>query len=119
MPIRRNGWALGTFRIAMQSPSPLRQRVVSRLRFAFVFVETSAGFATEHLPVAQPKQDRGNVIAPPVRLLKCVANIDCDIDANFVDQSQWAHRHTPLQKRIVDLTSVYTALEKSPRINQT
>src|SRR5260370_21143057 len=116
MPIWRNDWALGTFRIAMQSPPPSRQRVVSRLRFAFVFVESSAGFATEHLPVAQPKQDRRNVIATTVCLLECIANVDCNIEADFVDQSQWAHRHTPLQKRIVDLSCVQTALEKFRRI---
>ena len=102
----------------MQSAPPLRQRVVSQMRFAFVFVETAAAFATEHLPVAQPKQNRGNVIATPVCLLQCIANINCDIEANFVDQSQRAHRHTPLQKRVVDLSCVQTALEKFRRIEQ-
>ena len=58
------------------------------------------------------------MIATPVCLLQCSANINCDIDADFVDQSQWAHRHTPLQKRVVDLSCIETALEKFRRIEQ-
>src|SRR6266576_5475697 len=102
MPVRRNDRPFSAFWLAMQSTPPLPERIVRRLRFAFVFIKTSACFAPEHLAVAQPKQDGGNVIAPPVGFLKCVANIDRDIDADFIDETQWTHRHPPLHKRLVD-----------------
>ena len=80
---------------------PLDERFVRPLRFTFIFVKTSACLAAEHLAVAQPKQNRGYVIAPPVRLFQSVANINGNIDADFIDQSQWTHGHAPLHKRIV------------------
>src|SRR5207249_4949805 len=86
--------------------------------FAFVFVKTSAVFAAEHLAIAQPTQDGGNVIASPVCLLKSIANINRDVDADFVDQPQRPHWHTPLHKWIVDLVRVQAAFEKLCSIEQ-
>src|SRR6266700_1227429 len=118
MPVRRNDWPFSAFWVAMQSTPPLRERIVRRLRLAFVFIKTSACFAPEHLAVAQPKQDGRNVIALPVGFLECVANIDGDIDADFIDQPQWSHRHYPLQKSIVDLVRVHTAFKQLRGIEQ-
>ena len=58
------------------------------------------------------------MIASPVRLLKGVANINRDVDADFVDQPQRPHWHTPLHKRIVDLVRVQAAFEKLGSIEQ-
>ena len=58
------------------------------------------------------------MIAPPVRLLKCVANINGDIDADFIDQSQRAHRHAPSNQCIVNSFRLRTALEKLGCIKQ-
>src|SRR6266566_7949113 len=118
MPVRRNDRPFSAFGVAMQSPPPLRKRIISRLRFALVFVKTSACFAPEHLAVAQPKQDGGNLIAPPVGFLECVANIDGDIDADFIDESQWTHPHPPLHKGTVDFVRVHAAFEKFGSVEQ-
>ncbi len=118
MHLRWNGWSLSAFRIATQSPPPLRKRLVNRLRFAFVFVKTSGAFPTPHLALAQPKQDGGNVITPSVCLLQRIANINGDIDADLIDQSQRAHRHPPLHQRMVDFFCVHSAFEQLGRVEQ-
>src|SRR5438034_10614305 len=111
MPVRRNDRPFSAFGVAMQSAPPMRERIVIRLRFALVFVKTSACFAPEHLAVAQPKQEGGNVIAPPVGFLKCVANIDRDIDADFIDEMQWTPRHGPLHTSTVHFLCLHAAFE--------
>ena len=85
MPVRRNVWAFGAFGLAMQCAPPLRERVIARLRFALVFVKPGSGLPAKHLTVTQPQQDGRNVVAPPVSFLKCVADINSDINADFVD----------------------------------
>jgi hypothetical protein len=69
----------------VQSTPPLHQLVVRRLPLALVFVKTRACFAAQHLLVAQPKLDNWDVIALPVSLLECGADIDRNIDADFID----------------------------------
>src|SRR5207247_10320211 len=66
----------------------------------------------------QPEQDSRNVIAPSVGFLKGIANINSDINANFIDQSQRSHRHAPLHKCIIDLVRVQATLEKLDCIQQ-
>ena len=58
------------------------------------------------------------MIVPSVRLFQCIANINSDIDANFVDQPQRPHRHAPLHECIVDLVRVQAALRKLGGIEQ-
>ena len=58
------------------------------------------------------------MIALPVGFLECVANIDGDIDADFIDESQWTHRHPPLHKRLVDFVRVHAAFEKFSGVKQ-
>ena len=84
---RRNIRALGTFRLAVQSASPLCERLVSALRFTLVFVKAGVRFAAQHLTITQPEQNRGNMVALPIGFLKGIADIDANIDADFVDQS--------------------------------
>ena len=98
--------------------APFFKRFVRCLRFAFVFVKASARFAPEHLATAQREKRSGNVITPSVGFLKGIANINSDIDANFIDQSQRSHRHSPCHKRIVDLVRVQSAFKKLRGIEQ-
>src|SRR6266567_4726563 len=118
MPVRRNIRSLCAFGLAVQRAPPLCERLVRHLRFTLIFVKTGGRFAAQHLTVAQPEQHGRNVIAPSVRLFQCIANIDRDIDANFVDQPQRSHRHAPLQKCIIDLVRVQAALEKLGGVEQ-
>src|SRR6266487_869141 len=118
VPVRRNVWAFGAFGLAMQCAPPLRERVIAHLRFALVFVKPGSGLPAKHLTVTQPQQDGRNVVAPPVSFLKCVADINSDIDADFVDQPQWAHRHAPSHKCAINLVRVQATLEELSRIEQ-
>src|SRR5206468_12445619 len=118
MPICRNVRSLSSFGLAVQRAPPLYERVVRRLCFGLVFVKTTPRFSAKHLTFAQPEQDSRNVIAPSVGFLKSIANINSDIDANFIDQSQRSHRHAPLHKCIIDLVRVQAALEKLGGIEQ-
>jgi hypothetical protein len=58
------------------------------------------------------------VIALPVGLLERVTDVNRDIDANFVDQSQRSHRHAPRHQRRIDPLRVHAAFEKSCSIEQ-
>ena len=58
------------------------------------------------------------MIAPSVSFFECIANIHSDIDADFIDQSQRAHRHAPLQQRVVDLLCMQTAFKQFSGIKQ-
>src|SRR5206468_9826210 len=66
VPVRWNIRALGAFEFAVQGAAPLSERVVRRLRFAFVFIKTGATLPSKHLSVAQPEKDGRNVIAAAV-----------------------------------------------------
>src|SRR5213080_3541836 len=118
MPICRNVRSLSSFGLAVQRAPPLYERVVRRLCFGLVFVKTTPRFSAKHLTFAQREQDSRNVIAPSVGFLKGIANINSDIDANFIDQSQRSHRHSPCHKRIVDLVRVQSAFKKLRGIEQ-
>src|SRR5439155_6061187 len=82
------------------------------LRLAFVFVKTASSFATEHSTIVQPMQEGGRVIAPAVGLFQCAGDVNRDVHADLVDQTQWPHRHPPSDKRIVDLLRVHSRLKK-------
>src|SRR5207237_9188559 len=95
MPVVRNDRPFRALRIAVQSTSPLDQRLVRRLRFAFVFAKTPAGFATEHSTIAQPMQDGGSVIATAVGLFQRPGDVNRDVLAALGDQTQRPHWHSP------------------------
>src|SRR3954453_20980482 len=98
MAVRGNVWSFSSLRLTVQATPPLHQLVVRRLLLAFVFVKTCACFAAQHLLIAQPKNDAWDVIALTVSLFECVTDIDRNIDADFIDQSQWSHRHSPFDQ---------------------
>src|SRR5439155_5940820 len=98
MLVRWNVWSFSSLRLTVQPAPPLYQRVVRRLRLASVFVKTCACFAPKHLLVAQPEQDSWNVIPLSISFLECVADVDGDIDADFIDKSQRSHRHSPFHQ---------------------
>src|SRR5947208_2745646 len=118
MPVRWNVWSFSSFRLAMQSAPPLHQQVVRRLCFTFVLVKTCSCFAAQHLLVAQPEQDSRDMITLPVGFLECVADINRDVYADFVDQPQRTHWHPPLYKSAVDPIRVHAALEQLGSIKQ-
>src|SRR5437868_3389294 len=118
MPVRRNDRPFRAFRIAVQSAPPLDERLVRRLRFAFVFVKTAACFTTEHSTIAQPMQDGGSVIATAVGFFQRPGDVNSDVHADLVDQTQRPHRHSPGDKRIVDLLCIHSRLEKFRGIEQ-
>src|SRR3954464_8785018 len=95
MAVRGNVWSFSSLRLTVQTTPPLHQLVVRRLFLALVFVKTCACLATEHPLIAQPEQDTCDMIALPISLLQCVADIDGNVDADFINQSQRAHRHSP------------------------
>src|SRR6184192_774074 len=111
MRVRWNVWSFTPLRLTVQSASPLHQRIVRRLLLAFVFVKTCACFAAQHLLVAQPKQDSCDAIALPVSLLESVADINRNIEADFIDQSKRTHGHSPFHQRTIDPFRVHAALE--------
>ena len=88
------------------------QRLVRRLASTFILVKACACFAAQHLLVAQPEQDSWDVIALAVGLLEGVADIDRNIDADFIDQSQRTHRHSPFHQRTIDSLRVHAALKQ-------
>src|SRR5205823_13146751 len=100
MPICRNVRSLSPFGLAVQRAPPLYERVVRRLSFGLVFVKTTPRFSVKHLIFAQPEQDSRNVIAPSVGFLKGIANINSDIDDNFINQSPPSYPHAPFNKFI-------------------
>src|SRR6266446_7563309 len=118
MPIRGNVWPFGPFGLTMQSASPFGKRLVRRLRFAFVSVNSATRFAAEHSTVPQPKQYSRHMITAPERFLQRRGDIDSNIDADFIDQTQRPHRHTPFKQCIVDLLCVEAGFEKLSGIEQ-
>ena len=58
------------------------------------------------------------MVAPPVSLLEGVADIDRNINADFVHQPQRAHWHAPLHKRAVNLLRFQATFEKLSSIEQ-
>src|SRR6267154_4532307 len=111
MPVWWNVWSSSPLRLTVQSTPPLHQRVVRRLASTFIFVKACACFAAQHLLVAQPEQNSWDVIALPIGLLECVGDIDRDIHAYFIDQSQRTHRHSPFHERTIDSLCVHAALK--------
>src|SRR5207253_8055513 len=57
-------------------------------------------------------------IAAAESVMKRVGNIDSDIDADFVDQSQRTHGHSPARNRLVNLLRINARLEKGGCIDQ-
>src|SRR2546423_14450072 len=57
-------------------------------------------------------------IAAAESVMKRVGNIDSDIDADFVDQSQRTHGHSPVRNRPVNLLRVNARLQKADCINE-
>ena len=98
--------------------TPFLERFIRSLRFAFVFVKTAAGFSTEHSTIAQPMQDGGSVIATAVGFFQRPGDVNRDVHADLVDQTQRPHRHSPGDKRIVDLLCIHSRLEKFRGIEQ-
>src|SRR6266550_8231440 len=57
-------------------------------------------------------------IAAAESAMKRVGNIGSDIDADFINQSQRTHWHSPVRNRLVNLLRVNARLEKAGCINQ-
>ena len=102
----------------MEAQPPLHQRFIDRLGFAFVFVETAAALASEHLPVAQPEQHGRSMIAASISPFEGRGNVDRHIDPDLIHQPQRTHWHSPLHKRIVDLVGRDPGLNQLRRIEQ-
>src|SRR5436190_18555662 len=112
MRVRWNNWPFSSLGLTMQSASPLRQRLVRHLLLAFVFVKTCACLAAEHPLVAQPEQNSWDVITLPISFFEGITDINGDIHADLIDQSQRTHRHSPCHQRAVDPLPVHADLEK-------
>ena len=58
------------------------------------------------------------MVAASECLFECRSNVNGDVDADLIDQTQRPHRHTPFQQCIVDLLCVDAGFEKLSRIEQ-
>ena len=91
---------------------------VRRLLFTLVFVKAGTRLAPKHLAVTQPEQHGRNVIAASVSFLERVANINGNIDADFIDQPQRSHRHPPLHQRGINFVRFEPSFEKLSGVEQ-
>src|SRR3984893_10867720 len=58
------------------------------------------------------------MVAASECLFECRSNVNGDVDADLIDQTQRPHRHTPFQQCIIDLLCVDAGFEKLSRIEQ-
>ena len=58
------------------------------------------------------------MIAFAVRLFERARDVDRDVDADLIDQSQRSHWHSPFYERIIDLVRTDALFEKVGSVEQ-
>ena len=86
--------------------------------FAFVFVKAAPGLAAEHFCLLHLLQDRRRAGARAERFFERGRDIDRDVDADLIDQTQRSHRHPPLDQRGVDFLRIDPLFEKLRRVEE-